>query len=261
MLASLLPTLPTLNARIPTGLTVHKFLEDECSCGVIRPQVRFVTNTTKETAAKLVQTVQSAGLNIQEPEVFSSLRAAQQLTRQRQLRPLLLLHPDALPEFADVDCSNPNAVVLGLAKDAFSYESMNTAFRLLIQQPEAALIAIHKAKYYKASDGQLALGPGPYATALEFATGRTAMVVGKPEASFFQLALDDMGATPQQAVMVGDDVCDDVGGAMACGMAGILVQTGKYLPGDETSKGVTPTATVQDFAAAVEWILQTSSPQ
>ena len=41
----------------------------------------------------------------------------------------------------------------------------------------------------------------------------------------------------------------------------LAVQTGKYLPGDETSKGVTPTATVQDFAAAVEWILQRLAPQ
>lgn len=93
------------------------------------------------------------------------------------MRPLLLLHPDALQEFADVDCSNPNAVVLGLAKEAFSYDSMNSAFRLLINQPNAALIAIHKAKYYRASDGQLALGPGPYAAALEFATGKQAQVL------------------------------------------------------------------------------------
>lgn len=108
--------------------------------------------------------------------MFSSLRAAKQLIKERQLRPLLLLHPDAVPEFSDVECLNPNAVVLGLARDAFSYDSLNTAFRLLIHQPETALIAIHKAKYYKASDGQLALGPGPYAAALEFATGRTATV-------------------------------------------------------------------------------------
>lgn len=34
------------------------------------------------------------------------------------------------------------------------------------------------------------------------------------------------------------------------------VQAGKHLPGDERSKGVQPTATVKDFAAAVDWILQ-----
>lgn len=47
-------------------------------------------------------------------------------------------------------------------------------------------------------------------------------VVGKPQPSFFRLALDDLGVPPEAAAMVGDDVCDDVGGAMKCGMAGIL---------------------------------------
>jgi predicted HAD superfamily phosphohydrolase YqeG len=47
-------------------------------------------------------------------------------------------------------------------------------------------------------------------------------VVGKPEAAFFRLALSDLEVPPSAAVMVGDDVRDDVGGALACGMAGIL---------------------------------------
>ena len=31
-----------------------------------------------------------------------------------------------------------------------------------------------------------------------------------------------------QALMVGDDVVNDVGGAQQCGLAGVLVRTGKY---------------------------------
>lgn len=54
----------------------------------------------------------------------------------------------------------------------------------------------------------------------------------------------------------GDDVRDDVGGAQRAGMRGVLVQTGKHRPGDESLQGVEPDATVPDFAAAVEWILQ-----
>ena len=49
---------------------------------------------------------------------------------------------------------------------------------------------------------------------------------------------------------------DDVGGAQAAGLHGVLVQTGKYRPGDEASAGVAPAATCRDFAAAVDWILQ-----
>ena len=65
------------------------------------------------------------------------------------------------------------------------------------------LIAIHKVRYYKRGDG-LALGPGPFVTALEFATDVKAEVVGKPQASFFRQALSEIGCDAQSAVMIGD---------------------------------------------------------
>lgn len=67
------------------------------------------------------------------------------------------------------------------------------------------LIAVHKARYFKREDG-LALGPGPFATALEYAADTSAIVVGKPENSFFQEALADMDVKPESALMIGD-VC------------------------------------------------------
>lgn len=58
-------------------------------------------------------------------------------------------------------------------------------------------------RYYKKGDG-LALGPGPFVTALEFATDVKAEVVGKPQASFFRQALSEIGCDVQSAVMIGD---------------------------------------------------------
>jgi hypothetical protein len=77
-------------------------------------------------------------------QMMTSLGAAKRLLIARKLRPLLLLHPRALPEFADLDQANPNAVVVGLAGDAFSYTNINAAFRTLLDNPDAELIAIHK---------------------------------------------------------------------------------------------------------------------
>ena len=71
------------------------------------------------------------------------------------------------------------------------------------------LIAIHKARYYKRGDG-LALGPGPFATALEYAASTTATIVGKPEPSFFQEALKDMEVEPENAILIGDVSCEVV---------------------------------------------------
>ena len=56
----------------------------------------------------------------------------------------------------------------------------------------------------------LALGPGPFATALEYAASTTATIVGKPEPSFFQEALKDMQVEPENAILIGDVSCEVV---------------------------------------------------
>jgi putative hydrolase of the HAD superfamily len=47
--------------------------------------------------------------------------------------------------------------------------------------------------------------------------------VEKPDPAIFLQALDAAGATPEQAIHVGDNVRDDVEGAEAVGIRGILV--------------------------------------
>ena len=63
---------------------------------------------------------------------------------------------------------------------------------------------------------------------LEYTTGVQAEVVGKPSRAFFEAALGALGARPEEATMIGDDVEADVGGAKALGLRGILVRTGKF---------------------------------
>ena len=40
--------------------------------------------------------------------------------------------------------------------------------------------------------------------------------------------MDDLFYLYLQTIMIGDDVVSDVGGAQSCGLAGVLVRTGKY---------------------------------
>ena len=55
--------------------------------------------------------------------------------------------------------------------------------------------------------------------------------------------------------MVGDDVEADVGGAMAAGLKGVLVRTGKYRPGDEDRIDPPSDAVCADLSEAAGWIL------
>jgi len=171
--------------------------------------------------------------------------------------PMLLLDPAALPDFEGT-CSNGeiNAVVVGLTKSNFHYERLNDAFRHVMNGAE--LVAIHKGRYFSCVDG-LSLGPGPFVVGLEYATGKTATVIGKPEKSFFLSALEGLDCLPHQAIMIGDDVRDDVEGALSAGLKAILVRSGKYLPGDEHKIKFPPTAVCEHFPEAVELILKDTS--
>ncbi|VDP14857.1 unnamed protein product [Onchocerca flexuosa] len=238
-------------------------VEDMCIAGVPaalrrlksnpRYAVKFVTNTTKESANRLYERLRKLGLDITQSEIFTSLTAAKHLIKKDNLRPMLFLEKAALEDFTDVDIKEPNAVVVGLAPSKFSFTSLNEAFRLLLDG--AKLIAIHKGRYYKQTDG-LSLGPGPFVEALEYAADVKSQVVGKPERAFFLTALAsiDNSLTPQQVVMIGDDVRDDVLGAINAGMHAILVKTGKYCEGDELEIPETSRNCVETFVEAVDLI-------
>lgn len=215
--------------------------------------VKFVTNTTKECKRILFERLQTMSFDISADDIFTSLTAAINLLEQKQVRPFLLVEDSALEDFKGLNMNDPNAVVIGLAPEHFNFQTMNKAFRLILDG--APLIAIHKARYYKRKDG-LALGPGPFVTGLEYATDTKAIVVGKPEKTFFLEALRSIGCSPEEAIMIGDDARDDVGGAQNAGMLGVLVKTGKYRSGDEAKISPAPFLTCDSFPEAVDYIMK-----
>ncbi|XP_043272966.1 haloacid dehalogenase-like hydrolase domain-containing protein 2 [Venturia canescens] len=215
--------------------------------------IKFVTNTTKESKSYLHNRLTQLGFHINQDEIFSSLAAARELILNRNLNPLLLIDTAAMEDFEDLKKSDSdlNAVVVGLAPEKFHYEELNQAFRLLING--ASLVAIHEGRYYKRSDG-LALGPGAFIKGLEYSAGVKALVVGKPKEEFFLAALKNIN--PQEAIMIGDDVRDDVAGSQAAGLRGILVKTGKYREGDENTISPRPYKTCESFVEAIDSIIE-----
>ncbi|XP_013782592.1 haloacid dehalogenase-like hydrolase domain-containing protein 2 [Limulus polyphemus] len=216
-------------------------------------KIRFVTNTTKESKRILWERLTNLGFSIEQNEIFTSLTAAHELVCRKNLRPQLLLEDEALEDFQGTNTENPNAVVVGLAPSKFNFHTLNDAFRLVLSG--ASLIAIHKGRYYKRQDG-LALGPGPFVAGLEYATDRKAEVVGKPEASFFLEGLRPFECKPSEAIMIGDDVRDDIDGAQKAGLVGMLVKTGKYREGDELKISPRPSYVFENFPAAVDFIIK-----
>jgi ribonucleotide monophosphatase NagD (HAD superfamily) len=75
---------------------------------------------------------------------------------------------------------------------------------------------------------------GAWVAGLEFATGRRAVLCGKPSPVVFRQAVTSLAADlgrprlrRRDAVMVGDDPAADIAGAKRVGLRGALVLTGK----------------------------------
>ena len=82
---------------------------------------------------------------------------------------------------------------------------------------------------------------GAFVTLLEYASGKTAKIMGKPSELFFQIALDALQLPPSDVVVVGDDITSDIVGAQKMNMSSLLVKTGKFKPGQLENPVAKPT--------------------
>lgn len=213
--------------------------------------LRFLTNTTRSPSATVIARLRRMGFAVDPDEVQTAVLATRRLVAMRGLKPHYLVHPDIADEIGP-SSREPDCVVLGDAGSHFSYESLNLAFRLLMQG--LPLLAMARNRYFMEEDG-LSLDMGAYVAGLEYSSGMRAEIVGKPARPFFDAALVDLGVAAQDAVLIGDDITDDIGGAQSAGIPGILVRTGKFRTGDEDHPTIRPDRVVDDIAAAVAALL------
>lgn len=191
--------------------------------------LRFVTNTATQNARQILVRLHRMGFEVAADELITAPLAAKRYVQAQGLRPLCIVHRNLAEEFADLDQSSPNAVLLGDAQEGLSYEALNQAFRLC--KSGCPLIGIGLNKYFS-NNGELCLDVGMYIRGLEWAADVQATIIGKPGRLFFDQIAAACGLVPAQCLMVGDDVLSDVLGAQAAGWQSCLVRTGKYREGD-----------------------------
>ena len=193
--------------------------------------VAFLTNTTSRSRGAMADRLRTTGIDVDESEILTALRAAVAYLGEHHpdARCLLLSDGSAEDDLVDVVLSedDPNLVLTGGAGPSITYDRLNTAYELL--RDGAPLISMHKNLSWQTADG-LRLDMGAFVLGLERAAGVEATVVGKPAPDFYRAALTMLGVGPGDAVMVGDDVEADVFGAQAVGIDGVLVRTGKFRP-------------------------------
>jgi len=89
----------------------------------------------------------------------------------------------------------------------------------------ARFIATNLDPTYPCEEG-LIPGTGTMIVALETASETKAQVIGKPEPTMYQLAMEQMGARPERTAAVGDRVDTDILGGKRAGLVTICVLSG-----------------------------------
>ena len=217
----------------------------------------FLTNTSSRPRSALVEKLESFHIKSDAASFLTPPLAASQWLKQHDVETVSLFVPAATQaEFSEFNqCTDETmqtgAVIIGDLGEAWDFKLLNTAFRLLMNNPDATLIALGMTRYWRAADG-LRLDAAPFVKALEHATGRTATVLGKPSKAFYQAALDRLGTAAGSSLMIGDDIRGDIEGAQQAGLHTALVRTGKYRP-EDLELGITPDTVLDSVADMPAW--------
>jgi HAD superfamily hydrolase (TIGR01450 family) len=226
---------------------------------------RILTNTSLVSRRTLSLQAAILGFRIEPDHIVSALSATAAHTRRAFAgRPIYVLAaPDARREFAGqwlvshAEADSPgmavDAVVVGDSPEELTYANVNRAFRFI--RDGAAFIAVHRNPWWTTVGGPT-IDAGLYVVGLEYSSGATATVVGKPSSGIFAEAASQIAAGSPAAhaatgspvtdaaaespvtdaatglVMVGDDLVVDVAGGIAAGLRTVLVLTGRSSPED-----------------------------
>lgn len=217
--------------------------------------VRFVTNTTRVPRATIAGWLEDFGVPATADDIFTPPHAAVSWLRANSIERVAVCLPEgSFVEFAEFEIvdKEPEAVVIGDLGDAWTFDTMNRAFRWLLDGAE--FVALHRNRYWR-TGGELVLDVGAFVAAFEYATGREATLVGKPSRPMFEAAARSMGLALSQVAMVGDDLQADVAGSQAIGIRGIMVRTGKYRAEELETSGIVPDLVVDSLAALPDLLL------
>ena len=191
----------------------------------------FLTNTTSRSRAEIAAALADCGFEVSADEILTAAKlTAEYLSRVYPGKRVWVLNEGPVAEdMTGVELTDDPAqaqvVVLGGAGPVFDHQTLSTVLELLISG--VPVIAMHRSMTWSTAQG-LAIDTGVYLEGLEKASGRKIRAIGKPSPLGFRAAVELMNLEPTQVVMVGDDMYNDVLGAQASALIGVLVQTGKF---------------------------------
>ena len=205
----------------------------------------LATNNPTITIEQYLDKLLDFGVPLNPEQVITSaIATAQYLTdRFPQRGPVYIIGEEgvryALAEqnfFSAVD--NALAVIVSLDRE-LTYEKLLRATLLIrsgvpfiVTNPDSTLPI----------PGGFAPGAGSIASAIQTATDQNPVVIGKPQPEMYRMALDRMGVSPDETIVVGDRLETDIAGGQTLGCI-----TGVVLSGVATIESVISWKQMPDY--------------
>ena len=213
----------------------------------------FVTNNSSQTPLQVTKHMQHFGIAATPEQIFTtSMATANFLFEKKPNASIFVIGADgiktALSEkgFQLVTEGQPDAVVVGLDRQ-IDYEKL-----------AKACLAVRGGAMFISTNGDIALptergllrGNGAITSVISVSTQTEPVFIGKPHSIVMEQALQVLGTTKEETLMVGDNYDTDIMAGINFGIDTLLVHTGVTTREILAGKTVQPTFTINSLS---EW--------
>ena len=215
----------------------------------------FVTNNSSKTPRQVAERLRKFGVEAREEQIItSSIAAANYIYEEKKDASIYMIGEKGLEEALTdkgfcIRDDNPDVVVMGIDRK-ITYEKLAKA--CLFVGRGAAFIATNEDKALPTERGFLP-GNGSLTAVVSSTTGIEPVFVGKPRPMMIEQALNVLGVSKEQALMIGDNYKTDILSGVHAGMDTMLVLTGVTKKAMIASAAIQPTYIVESLD---EWPIE-----
>ena len=213
----------------------------------------FVTNNSSATEETIAAKLNRLGIAAAPNQIVTSaVAAAAYIASKKQSASVYVIGERGLEEAicrqgCQLSENEAEYVVVGIDR-TITYDKIAAASLLI--QSGAEFISTNKDPAIPDERGMLP-GNGAITAAIETASGKAPLYIGKPGPIILQSALDRMGLEVHDVLMVGDNYLTDIQAGIQLGMDTLMVLTGYSSPADIKRRAGEPTYMAANLT---EWL-------
>ncbi len=210
----------------------------------------FITNNSSRGIQEYADKLEGLGIPTSREEIYTSTDGVIEYLRGHlpTVRKLWLLGTPSMAQHLEdagfvVGCDNPEAVVVGY-DTGLTYDNLcRTAWWISQGLP---FIASHPDWVCPTDQPTVLVDCGAFSACLTAATGRSPIVLGKPDPRMLDGVCRRHGLRPEQLAVVGDRLYTDMAMAQSAGAVSALVLTGEATAEQAAAFDPPPDLVIQD---------------